>query len=127
MAETLRSIFRAGAPPCHFTSGGLMPELMLGLFVHYCCQIKNLCSSDATSATSENGGEGMRRKRREDGAFHAPKAAAPGSAEREEQERRWKEAVREAKQASFEIFEDRGPGVSVPPAGLARRDHRGRR
>jgi hypothetical protein len=69
----------------------------------------------------------MRRKRRDEGAFHAPKGGGPGSGEREEQERRWKEAVREAKQTAFDIFEDRGPGVSVPPAGLARRDHRGRR
>jgi hypothetical protein len=69
----------------------------------------------------------MHRKRREEGTFHSPKAGSPGSAERADQERRWKEAVREAKQTAFEIFEDRGPGVSVPPAGLARRDHRGRR
>jgi hypothetical protein len=69
----------------------------------------------------------MHRKRRVEGAFHAPKKRPAEAADRPDQERRWREALREAQQSGFEIFEDRGPGVSVPPAGLARRDERGRR
>jgi hypothetical protein len=70
----------------------------------------------------------MRKKRREEGVFHevsTPRRS--GTAERSDQDRRWREALREAKQSVYEIFEDRGPGVAVPPAGMARRDDRGRR
>jgi hypothetical protein len=63
--------------------------------------------------------------RKEDG-FRATGKKAPAVPDRD-QEERWSEALREAKQSVFEIFEDRGPGVAVPPAGLARRDEHGRR
>lgn len=68
----------------------------------------------------------MRRKRRVEEGFHAPKKRQVAG-DRSDQERKWREALREARQSGFEIFEDRGPGVSVPPAGMARRDERGRR
>jgi hypothetical protein len=68
----------------------------------------------------------VRKKRRVEEAFHAPKKR-PVAGDRSDQERKWREALREARQSGFEIFEDRGPGVSVPPAGMARRDERGRR
>jgi hypothetical protein len=48
-------------------------------------------------------------------------------AERFESEHPLERAVREARQSSFEVFEDRGPGVSAPPEGITRRDRRGRR
>jgi hypothetical protein len=54
-------------------------------------------------------------------------ATRPGGESDRDQDERWNEALTEAKQSVFEIFEDRGPGVSVAPAGLARRDERGRR
>ena len=62
------------------------------------------------------------RRRREEATFHSPKKW-PASADARADERRWKEALVEAEESTFEVFEDRGPGVAAPPAGLGRRDH----
>jgi hypothetical protein len=69
----------------------------------------------------------MRKKKWDEGNFHEVAETRAQDKDRTEQERRWREALREAKQSVFEVFEDRGPGVAVPPAGLARRDEHGRR
>jgi hypothetical protein len=70
----------------------------------------------------------MRRKKVEEETFHdASRRPRSETKDRPEQDRRWREALKEAKQSVFEVFEDRGPGVSIPPEGLTRSDHRGRR
>jgi hypothetical protein len=70
----------------------------------------------------------MARAKGNEGIFHdTTKRNRTEPADRSAQEKRFREALREAQQSVFEVFEDRGPGVSVPPAGMARRDERGRR
>jgi hypothetical protein len=63
---------------------------------------------------------------RSEEGFHST-GKSVGAVPDNDQEKLWNEALTEAEQSVFEIFEDRGPGVSVAPAGLARRDERGRR
>ncbi len=67
--------------------------------------------------------------RRKGAAFEhvPPKERLREMAERFDREQGFKQALSEARQSSFEVFEDRGPGVSAPPEGMARRDRRGRR
>jgi hypothetical protein len=70
----------------------------------------------------------MARAKGDEGIFHDKAKRKPTEpADRSAQEKRFKEALKEAQQSVFEVFEDRGPGVSVAPAGMARRDERGRR
>jgi hypothetical protein len=69
----------------------------------------------------------MAKRKKDDGIFHDTAKKKADDVDHTTQERRWKQALIEAKQSVFEVFEDRGPGVSVPPAGMARRDERGRR
>ncbi|MEA2507510.1 MAG: hypothetical protein QOH48_2128 [Actinomycetota bacterium] len=70
----------------------------------------------------------MAKARVDEGTFHDTAKRKPTEPpDTSAQEKRFRESLREAQQSEFEVFEDRGPGVSVPPAGMARRDEHGRR